>query len=151
MSIIILKNLEDTERLAKLLSELVTENFILTLNGNLGAGKTTFTQFFAKYLGVNDVVNSPTFNILKEYEANNKMFYHIDAYRLENNEEDLGFEDIFYEQAVCVIEWSEFISDFLPNDKINFQINYDNDVRIVEILSEGDKYKNIERELIKLW
>lgn len=151
MSIIILKNLEDTERLAKLLSELVTENFILTLNGNLGAGKTTFTQFFAKYLGVNDVVNSPTFNILKEYEANNKMFYHIDAYRLENNEEDLGFEDIFYEQSVCVIEWPEFISDFLPSDKINFQINYDNDVRIVEILSEGDKYKNIERELIKLW
>ncbi|MBF0713893.1 tRNA (adenosine(37)-N6)-threonylcarbamoyltransferase complex ATPase subunit type 1 TsaE [Gemella sp. GH3] len=151
MSTIVLKNLEDTRRLAEVLAKLVTKNFILTLNGNLGAGKTTFTKFFAKYLGVTEVVNSPTFNILKEYEAIDTMFYHIDAYRLEDNEEDLGFEDIFYEDSICVIEWSEFISDFLPNDKINFTISYDNDIRTVEIISEGEKYNNIERELINLW
>lgn len=145
-----IKNLSDTEKLAKIFSELIDENLIITLNGNLGAGKTTFTKFFAKHLGVKTTVNSPTFNILKEYEFKNKKLYHIDAYRLENSEEDLGFEEIFYDDNVCVIEWSEFIKDFIPKDNINIEITLSDNIRVVNIYCNG-RFKIYEKEILEKW
>lgn len=147
-----LKDINDTEELAKLLAEIENKKMILTLNGNLAAGKTTLTKFLAKHLGVKDNVNSPTFNILKEYETINGYLYHIDAYRLENSEEDLGFEEIFYEDNICVIEWAEFIDEFLPRERLIISLeNINENERKVVIESVGDFYNNIEKEIANRW
>lgn len=147
-----LKDINDTEKLAKLLAEIENKKMILTLNGNLAAGKTTLTKFLAKHLGVKDNVNSPTFNILKEYETINGYLYHIDAYRLENSEEDLGFEEIFYEDNICVIEWAEFIDEFLPRERLIISLeNINENERKVVIESVGDFYNNIEKEIANRW
>ena len=149
--IIELKNLEDTEKLAKIVANSIENNLILMLNGDLAAGKTTFTKYLAEYLGVKDVVNSPTFNIMKEYSSLKGTLYHIDAYRLENSEEDLGFEDIFYEDNICVIEWGSFIDEFLPNDRLIFNITLNDEKRLVEIKTQGEKYKTITKEIEEQW
>ncbi|MBU0278041.1 MULTISPECIES: tRNA (adenosine(37)-N6)-threonylcarbamoyltransferase complex ATPase subunit type 1 TsaE [unclassified Gemella] len=151
MTKIILKNMEDTEKLARILAKETDEKLLLTLSGDLATGKTTFTKYFAKHLGIKDTVNSPTFNILKEYTTDKINFYHIDAYRLENSEEDLGFEEIFYENNICVIEWAEFIEDFLPRERLSIKIQFNNDLREVTIFSKGEYYEKLERNLIEQW
>ncbi|MBF0709667.1 MULTISPECIES: tRNA (adenosine(37)-N6)-threonylcarbamoyltransferase complex ATPase subunit type 1 TsaE [unclassified Gemella] len=151
MTKIILKNLSDTERLANNLASLIDRKFLLTLNGDLAAGKTTFTKYFAKAIDIEATVTSPTFNILKEYEGDDYYLCHIDAYRLEDNDEELPFEDIFYEDKICFVEWAEYIDDFLPKERLTFSLQLEGDVRVVNISSIGDKYKKIESELEKLW
>lgn len=148
---IVLNSLEDTEKLAKSLASILDKKLLLTLNGNLAAGKTTFTKFLAKNLGIEDTVTSPTFNILKEYETDDIRLCHIDAYRLEGSDEELAFEDVFYEDTICLIEWAEYIEDFLPKDRMNIDIVLDGDVRNVTISSQGDFHNKIERDLEKLW
>lgn len=148
---IVIKNLDDTKKLAKLVADSIDDNkLILMLNGDLAAGKTTFTKYLAEYLGVKAVVNSPTFNIMKEYKYPNGRFYHIDAYRLEDSDEDLGFEDIFYEDNISVIEWGEFIEEFLPQDRLVFNIKLTGEERNVEILATGG-YKKIEERIRENW
>ena len=147
---IVIRNLEDTKRLAEIVANSIDDKLILMLNGDLAAGKTTFTKYLAEYLGVKAVVNSPTFNIMKEYKFQNGKLYHIDAYRLENSDEDLGFEDIFFEDNVSVIEWGEFIEEFLPNERLVFNIRLVEDYREVEIISSGE-YKKIEERIRENW
>ena len=147
---IVIKDLEDTKRLAKIVSEGIDSRLVLLLNGDLAAVKTTFTKYLAEYLGVKSVVNSPTFNIMKEYKYPNGKLYHIDAYRLEDSDEDLGFEDIFFEDNVSVIEWGEFIEDFLPKERLIFNIRLVEDYREVEIISNGE-YEKIEERIRENW
>ena len=147
---IVIKDLEDTKRLAKIVSEGIESRLVLLLNGDLAAGKTTLTKYLAEYLGVKSVVNSPTFNIMKEYKYPNGKLYHIDAYRLEDSDEDLGFEDIFFEDNVSVIEWGEFIEDFLPKERLIFNIRLVEDYREVEIISNGE-YEKIEERIRENW
>ena len=147
---IVIRDLEDTKRLAKIVSEGIEDRLVLLLNGDLAAGKTTFTNYLAEYLGVKSVVNSPTFNIMKEYKYPNGKLYHIDAYRLEDSDEDLGFEDIFFEDNVSIIEWGEFIEEFLPNERLIFNIRLVEDYREVEIISSGE-YKKIEERIRENW
>ena len=147
---IVIRNLEDTKRLAEIVSEGIEDKLVLLLNGDLAAGKTTFTKYLAEYLGVKSVVNSPTFNIMKEYKYPNGKLYHIDAYRLEDSDEDLGFEDIFFEDKVSVIEWGEFIDEFLQNDRLIFTIRLVDEHREVEIISSGE-YIKIEERIRENW
>ena len=147
---IVIRDLEDTKRLAKIVSEGIEDRLVLLLNGDLAAGKTIFTKYLAEYLGVKSVVNSPTFNIMKEYKYPNGKLYHIDAYRLEDSDEDLGFEDIFFEDNVSIIEWGEFIEEFLPNERLIFNIRLVEDYREVEIISSGE-YKKIEERIRENW
>ena len=142
---IVIKDLEDTKRLAKIVSEGIGSRLVLLLNGDLAAGKTTFTKYLAEYLGVKSVVNSPTFNIMKEYKYPNGKLYH-----LEDSDEDLGFEDIFFEDNVSVIEWGEFIEDFLPKERLIFNIRLVEDHREVEIISKGE-YEKIEERIRENW
>lgn len=86
--------LEETQALALKLAELVEPQYTITLEGDLGAGKTTFTQSFAKGLGIKRTVNSPTFTIMKQYEGRMPL-NHLDVYRLEDSDEDLGWDEIF--------------------------------------------------------
>ena len=89
---------------------------IICLDGDLGVGKTVFTQGFAKGLGIDEAVNSPTFTIIQEYDEGRLPLYHFDVYRIGNPEEmyEIGYEDYFYGQGVCLIEWAKLIEELIP-------------------------------------
>ena len=106
-------NEKDMINFGERLSRLMFGGFILTLDGDLGAGKTTFTKGIGRGLGIKKVINSPTFTIVKVYHGD-KTLYHFDAYRLEGENDELGFEEMFEDDGVCVVEWPEFIEDILP-------------------------------------
>ncbi len=110
---------------------------IYCLDGDLGVGKTVFTQGFAKGLGVTDIVDSPTFTIVKEYEGRIPL-YHFDVYRLGDSSEmeEIGYEDYFYGNGVTIIEWPERIEDLIPQDARRIRISKD--------LDRGFDYRRIE-------
>ncbi|MFC7372422.1 tRNA (adenosine(37)-N6)-threonylcarbamoyltransferase complex ATPase subunit type 1 TsaE [Fictibacillus iocasae] len=139
---------EETTELAYKLGTLVQPGDVLTLEGDLGAGKTTFTQGLAKGLGVKRNVNSPTFTIMKEYNGRLPL-YHMDVYRLENSDEDLGFEEYIYGEGVCVIEWAQFIQEYVPQDKLSITIRHKGDnQREIELQPAGERYITLVKELL---
>lgn len=97
---------------------------VFAFYGKMGAGKTTFVKAICEALGVEDVITSPTFAIVNEYEANQRSIYHFDFYRIKKLEEvyDMGYEDYFYSGALCFIEWPELIEDLLPDDAVRVNI-----------------------------
>ena len=138
---------EDTFQLGVSLGKQARSGEIYCLSGDLGVGKTVFTQGFAKGLGVTDSVNSPTFTIVQEYMGRNLPFYHFDVYRIADVEEmeEIGYEEYFYGKGVCLIEWAELIEELLPEDRIN--------IRIRKKLEKGFDYREItvkhpEREVV---
>jgi tRNA threonylcarbamoyladenosine biosynthesis protein TsaE len=118
---VIINEIEETKALAEAISSHVFPGFLLCLEGDLGAGKTTFTKFFGKKLGIEDVINSPTFTILKVYEADIPL-YHMDAYRLHGIGMDYDLEEFIYGEGICVIEWYSNIIDSLPKEKLEIEI-----------------------------
>lgn len=146
------KDVNDTDRLAKIVSKLVFRGFLVLASGDLGAGKTRFAKSLASYLGVKETVTSPTFNILKCYNGENYDFYHIDAYRLEGLKQDLGLEEFIEGDGVCFVEWSEFLDYLLPDNYLKLDIVIDKDEsRVITIDGVGNDYLNIEKEIEKLW
>ncbi|MFC0213265.1 tRNA (adenosine(37)-N6)-threonylcarbamoyltransferase complex ATPase subunit type 1 TsaE [Paenibacillus chartarius] len=112
----------DTERLAAALGRLAEPGSVLTLEGDLGAGKTRFSQALAKALGVPGVVNSPTFTIIKEYEGRLPL-YHMDVYRLTEAEADeLGLDEYFFGKGVTLVEWASRIEELLPEERLAVEI-----------------------------
>jgi tRNA threonylcarbamoyladenosine biosynthesis protein TsaE len=95
----------------------------------MGAGKTTFVKAICEELGVEDVITSPTFAIVNEYEAHDQSIFHFDFYRIKRLEEvyDMGYEDYFYSGALCFIEWPELIEDLLPEDAVKVTITENTD------------------------
>ena len=132
-----------TQRLAEMIGRILSAGSLITLSGDLGAGKTTFTQGLARGLGIEKRVTSPTFTIMKEYKGRLPL-YHIDAYRLEDIDQDLGFEEYIDGDGVCVIEWADFIENVLPQDKlsINLTIN-DDDSRMLVFTADGERYEEV--------
>lgn len=145
-------SVEDTDKLAKIISSSIFGGFLILANGDLGAGKTRFAKSLANYLGVSSTVTSPTFNILKCYSGDKYDFYHIDAYRLEGVKQDLGLEEYIEGEDVCFIEWSQYISYLLPDEylKMNILVNED-ETRTIEIEGVGSKYIEIEKEIDRIW
>ena len=107
---------EETFELGRQLGQESVSGQVYTLTGDLGVGKTVFTQGFAAGLGVAGPVNSPTFTILQVYEDGRLPFYHFDVYRIADVEEmdEIGYEDCFYGDGVCLIEWADLIEEILP-------------------------------------
>ena len=138
-----LNNVEETFALAVKLGKHLFKGAIVTLEGDLGAGKTTFTKGIAHALNVDVPVNSPTYTIIKEYDGDIKL-YHMDAYRLDNSEEDLGFDDYFYGDGITVVEWASKITNQLPSDHLHINI-YDmgGTVRVVEAFPKNERYKEV--------
>lgn len=143
-------NAQETRSIGEKLAPLLGEGALLTLSGELGAGKTTFTQGLAKGLGITRNVTSPTFTILKIYKGDLPL-YHIDAYRLENVAQDLGFEEYMDSDGVCVIEWSGFIADILPDERLEavLTINED-DSRSIVFKAMGSRYEEVLDKLCTL-
>ena len=141
---------EETRKIGERLAPLLGEGSLLTLNGELGAGKTTFTQGLAKGLGITRNVTSPTFTILKSYKGDLPL-YHIDAYRLEDISQDLGFEEYMDSDGVCVIEWSGFISDILPEERLEAVLTInDDDTRTIAFKAYGERYEEVLEKLCTL-
>ncbi len=145
--LVVTKTRKETQDLACRLGEIVEPNTLITLSGDLGAGKTTFTQGLARGLGIEKKVTSPTFTIMKEYRGRLPL-YHIDAYRLENITQDLGFDEYIESDGVCVIEWADFIEYVLPEELLNieFTIN-DDDSRTLKLKAYGERYEEVIAEL----
>lgn len=118
---------EETFALGKMLGGQSRAGTVFTLTGDLGAGKTVFAQGFAAGLGIGEPVNSPTFTILQVYEGGRLPFYHFDVYRIADVEEmdEIGYEDCFYGEGVCLIEWADMIEEILPESRIRITITKD--------------------------
>lgn len=137
----------DTMNIAKKLAKYMQKGDIIVLTGELGSGKTKFTEGFASYFNLQDEISSPTFNIVNEYKNDKSTIYHFDVYRLEDSDEfyEIGGEE-YFEKGICLIEWGELIEDVLPKELIiiKFEKNDDSeDYRNIEITANGTKYENI--------
>ncbi len=128
----------ETMKIAEEIGKDAQKNQIYCLSGELGAGKTAFTQGFAKGLGISTPITSPTFTIINEYLEGRLPLYHFDTYRISSPEEmeDCGYEEYFYSgDGVCVIEWAELISDIIPPDAVW--------IRIEKVMEQGEDFRNI--------
>lgn len=142
------QTVEQTRDLGEKIGTLLQAGDVLTLSGDLGAGKTSFTQGIAKGLGINRVVNSPTFTIIKEYEGRLPL-HHMDVYRLENTMEDLGFDEYFYGEGVSVVEWPQMIEDFLPTERCDIVIIREGEnERRFTFIPKGKRYIRLCEEII---
>ena len=128
---------QDTFALGQQIGEAAVPGEVYTLTGDLGVGKTVFTQGVAKGLGIKEAVNSPTFTILQVYEEGRLPFYHFDVYRIGCAEEmdEIGYEDYFYGDGVCFIEWANLMEEILPKNCRKITISKD--------LSKGLDYRKI--------
>ncbi|MGO5165796.1 MULTISPECIES: tRNA (adenosine(37)-N6)-threonylcarbamoyltransferase complex ATPase subunit type 1 TsaE [unclassified Candidatus Paralachnospira] len=131
---------EETFEFGKELGKQAKAGTVICLDGELGVGKTVFTQGFAVGLGIEEPVNSPTFTILQIYEEGRLPLYHFDVYRIEEPEEmdEIGYEDYFYGDGVCLIEWASMISELIPETAIQVTIKKD--------LEHGFDYRTITVE-----
>lgn len=133
-------NAEETYQLAFGLAKKAEPGMVLCLDGELGTGKTVFTQGFAAGLGITETVSSPTFTILQVYTEGRLPFYHFDVYRIADAEEmeEIGYEDCFYGEGVCLIEWSSLIEEILPD--------HCSHIKIEKNLANGLDYRRITLE-----
>ncbi|WP_321279746.1 tRNA (adenosine(37)-N6)-threonylcarbamoyltransferase complex ATPase subunit type 1 TsaE [Marinifilum fragile] len=125
-----INSLEDINSVAAEFIKLVGDKRIFAMHGAMGVGKTTFVKAICEELGVQDTINSPTFAIVNEYHtANENIIYHFDFYRIDDVQEayDFGYEDYFYSDAICFIEWPEKIDSILPNDTVEVHFNEEAD------------------------
>ncbi len=116
--------IDELPELAKKLLEFAQDEHFFIFIGEMGAGKTSFIKAFCKVLGVEELVSSPTFSIVNEYQAKEGKVYHFDFYRLKSVKEayDLGYEDYFYSDAYCLVEWPQLVEDLLPAHYIKVEI-----------------------------
>ena len=128
---------EETFDLARHLGEQAEPGTVYTLNGDLGVGKTVFAQGLARGLGIEEAINSPTFTIVQVYDEGRLPFYHFDVYRIGDIEEmdEIGYEDYFYGDGVCLVEWAELIEELLPKTRTEILIEKD--------LQKGFDYRKI--------
>ena len=121
---ITISNLDNIRESAREFINNIGSHKVFAFYGKMGAGKTTFIKAICEELGVDDVITSPTFAIINEYSGKDETIYHFDFYRIKKLEEvyDMGYEDYFYSEALCFIEWPELIEEVLPEDAVKVQI-----------------------------
>lgn len=144
---IIIHTPEEMIAFGKKLGEELTSNMVITMKGDLGAGKTTMTKGIALGLGINQIVNSPTFTLLKIYHGRLDL-YHMDVYRITNAMDDFELEEYFEAGGVCVIEWADQIQELLPQERLNIEIYHDQEKRRVVLSSLSSSYINIIKKVI---
>ena len=138
---------KEINNFAKKLGGIIEKNELLALIGDLGSGKTNFTKEFAKSLGIEETITSPTFTLLKEYHEKEIDFVHFDVYRLTEPEElyDLGYEDYINNGYITVIEWADIVESELPSDYIEIKFSYlDDEMRKLEFNYVNNKKREME-------
>ena len=134
----------ETQSLGMKLASLLQREDVILLQGDLGAGKTTFASGVAKALGIQEDVISPTFNIMKCYFHGRIPFYHIDAYRLEGQNIEIGLDEYIEGDGACFIEWPQFIEPFIPEEHLSISIfNRGGDSREIVAEGEGPRYESL--------
>ena len=135
---------KETERIGEAIGRAAEPGTVVALIGDLGTGKTTLTKSIARGLGVTETVTSPTFNIIREYKTGRIPLYHFDVYRIGDPDEmfELGYEEYFYGDGICVVEWADIIEELLPEDAVI--------IRIERGASEEEREYRIESEDEKL-
>ncbi len=166
---IISHSLTQTQRLGMRLGDLLRGGELILLDGQLGTGKTTLTQGLAQGMGITEVINSPTFTLLKEYHSSASQgqvqgnltsqqshdglaLYHFDLYRLDDPEEiiDLGFEDYFYGSGVCVVEWADKANMLWPTERLNIRLKMLSETkRSLLFIATGAHYSELLRQFQK--
>ena len=130
-----INNLDELNHFANVLVRHLEPSDLILLNGDLGAGKTTLTQFIGKHLGVKRNINSPTFNIIKSYKGSNLKLHHMDCYRLQD-------------EGITIIEWSQFIQDLLPKEHIIINIETIKETkRTIKLEAQGTHYLKVKEEV----
>ena len=130
----------DTFEIAKNIAKELKKGSIVCLDGDLGVGKTIFAKGFAKGLGIEDDITSPTFTLVQSYESLYNVLHHFDVYRISDESEmdEIGYEEYFFSDAICLIEWSSLIPDLIPENAIRISIEKD--------MEKGFDYRNINIE-----
>ena len=130
----------DTFEIAKNIAKELKKGSIVCLDGDLGVGKTIFAKGFAKGLGIEDDITSPTFTLVQSYESLDNVLHHFDVYRISDESEmyEIGYEEYFFSDAICLIEWSSLIPDLIPENAIRISIEKD--------MEKGFDYRNINIE-----
>lgn len=145
---------EETKQLGEKMAALLQPGDVICLNGDLGAGKTAFSQGVARGLAVDSWVTSPTFTLINEYEGRLHL-YHFDVYRLEGpaEMEDLGYEEYFYGDGVCLVEWAERVEEVLPQERLDIRLTRDEsseEIRQIHFMPKGEHFRQLVEELMKL-
>jgi tRNA threonylcarbamoyladenosine biosynthesis protein TsaE len=138
---------EQTKEFAIRLAKHLKPSDVIALEGDLGAGKTTFTKGLAEGLQITKNVNSPTFTIIKEYHGSMPL-YHMDVYRLEDSDEDLGFDEYFEGMGVTVVEWAHLIQEQLPQELLTIYLTHqENETRKIALKPIGSRYEELCKEI----
>ncbi len=137
-------NESETELLAQNFESEKFPNMVICLNGDLGSGKTVFAKGFALSLGIDEVITSPTFTIVKEYYSGEMPFFHMDVYRLDEGNVEVNFDEYFVKKGVTIIEWADLIKDELPEERLDITIKIiDEDKRLFVIRPIGKIYEEL--------
>lgn len=140
---------EDTMQLAENIESEKFPGMIICLEGELGSGKTVFVKGFAKSLGIEETITSPTFSLIKEYNSGEMPLVHMDVYRIESADNSIGFEDYFNKDNVCMIEWAELIDDKLPKERLEIEFRViDENTRVIVLKPYGEKYEDLVNSVI---
>lgn len=139
---------EETMELAKEMAKRLKPGDVIALEGDLGAGKTTFTKGIAQGLEISRTVNSPTFTIIKEYDGKIPLF-HMDVYRIKDSFEDLGLDEYFEGDGVSVVEWAHLIKDQLPSDLLTIYLYHTEKGRKIVFIPKGIRYEELCKEFLK--
>nr|WP_242550192.1 tRNA (adenosine(37)-N6)-threonylcarbamoyltransferase complex ATPase subunit type 1 TsaE [Enterococcus sp. MJM16] len=129
-----------------------SDNLVLT--GDLGAGKTTLTKGIALGLGIDQMIKSPTYTIIREYQQGRLPLYHMDVYRIESGADDLGLDDYFEGDGLSVIEWGQQLGEFMPEDYLELVLSKDDqdeNLRRVELIASGKQAEDFKARIMKAW
>ena len=143
------KNERDTMTLAQNFESEKFPNMVICLDGELGSGKTVFVKGFAKALGIEENITSPTFNLIKEYDSGELPLYHMDVYRLEDDDDSVGFSEYYNKGGITIIEWSEIIKDKLPDERVEITFKFvDENTRVLNIKAYGTVYEELVESVL---
>ncbi|MEG1503250.1 tRNA (adenosine(37)-N6)-threonylcarbamoyltransferase complex ATPase subunit type 1 TsaE [Enterococcus sp. 22-H-5-01] len=143
-----------TEKLGKIIGAVAKPSDNLVLTGDLGAGKTTLTKGIALGMEIDQMIKSPTYTIIREYQQGRMPLYHMDVYRIESGADDLGLDDYFEGEGLSVIEWGQQLGEFLPEDYLELILSKDDQdetMRRVELLAQGKRAEHFQARILAAW
>lgn len=149
-----LSGLDKTEELAKVIGEVAQPGDNLVLTGDLGAGKTTLTKGIARGLGIEQMIKSPTYTIIREYDQGRLPLYHMDIYRVAASGADLGLDEYFEGDGLSVIEWGNLLEEALPEDYLELILeksDTDLEYRYVKLQAYGEQSEAFKQRIVEQW